>query len=124
MNSTKHHQSLDLDENQWFSFSQPDGTLCFARLFFMARVDGGESEVPPLIFYQRGIADAGPTSAHGLLARRIHLDPSPILLASDLHASIRVACIIHDCAKSRSEGQPCRFVSDYPRTTFASGRKS
>lgn len=123
LNATKHHQAIDLDENQWFYFSQSDGAVCFARLVLVVRVDGEESDVP-LLFYQCGIADAAPTNAHGLLARRIHLDPRLMLLTSDMHASIRVACIIHDCRQANTEGQPCRFVDDYHLTTFVGGRKS
>jgi hypothetical protein len=120
LNETKYHQSIDLVENQWFSCRGVDGTTFIARLFLIVRID---AVAAPLLFCQRGIADAAPTIAHGLEARRIQLDPSPMLLPVDMHSSVRVASIIHDCCQAKFEGKPCEFVNDYPKTSFSSGKK-
>ena len=111
LNETKYHQSIDLVENQWFSCRAVDGTAFIARLFLIVRIDA----VPaPLLFCQRGIFDAAPTNAHGLLARRVRLDPSPMLLPVHMHSSVRVASIFHDCCHASHEGKPCEIVNDYP----------
>ena len=99
--------------------------LLYARLFLIVRIDGGETTSPStFLFCQRGTIDLAPTESHGLRARRIRVDPNPMLLSPNMFSSVRVAHIFHDCPQAMVEGHPCQFVTDYPRTSFSGGRRT
>ena len=122
--SNKHHPFCDMGENGFISFVGNTPERVFALIRFLG-VAHSESRSRQVIICQRAVVDNAPSDSHGLVARRLTLEHFGFFeLQQQFFKSIRLAQgICHDCPAASSHGTPCSFVTDYPVSSFSSGRK-